>query len=52
MQRCEEIIRDQKFIINGQKESINQEKGKQMEIEERYERELDFIKRQADHIQK
>ena len=26
--RCEEIIRDQKFIISGQKEEINKEKGK------------------------
>jgi len=27
--RCEEIIKDQKFIINGQKDEINKEKAKQ-----------------------
>lgn len=30
VQRCQEIIRDQKFIINGQKEEIGKEKGKQI----------------------
>ena len=40
VQRCEEIIRDQKFIINGQKQQINKEKGRQTEIEQMYLREL------------
>lgn len=38
VQRCEEIIRDQKFIISGQKEEIAKEKGKQVEIEQLYQR--------------
>ena len=50
--RCQEIIRDQKFIISGQKDEIHKEKGKQNEIEVRYERELDFVRRQLQQLQK
>ena len=50
--RCEEIINDQKFLIVQQKEEINKERGKLNELEDRYERELDFMRRQVDQYQK
>jgi hypothetical protein len=44
--RCEDIINDQKFLIAGQKEELTREKTRQLEAENRYGAELEYLRKQ------
>jgi len=50
--RCEDIINDQKFLINTQKEEITREKLKNLENENKHQVEMDYIRKQLDYAQR
>ena len=50
--RCEDIINDQRYLINNQKEEINKERLKQAEIENKYHSEIDYMRKQLEFSQR
>jgi hypothetical protein len=50
--KCEDIIKDQKFIINGQKEEIFKVGSKAADIETSFQMEIEFMRKQLDDNQR